>query len=106
MVRAREWESLQGKVNYEKKLHMWGSEKEDCELNFKGESVRTASCREMANTYRNSKEKKMELLENPEIEFPLTTHKEALLPIDLLLCLSLSSEMHSPTPNSQKTLVQ
>lgn len=37
---------------------MWGSEKEDCELNFKGESVRTASCREMANTYRNSKEKK------------------------------------------------
>lgn len=81
MVRAREWESLQGKVNHQKKLHMWGSEKEDCELNFSGESVRTASCREMANTYRNSKKKKKKqsFLENPEIEFPLTTHKEALL---------------------------
>lgn len=87
---------------------MWGSEKEDCELNFKGESVRTASCREMANTYRNSKKKKKKkaLLENPEIEFPLTTHKEALLPSDLLLCLSQSNKMHSPIPSSQKTLVQ
>lgn len=46
-------------------LHMWGTEKEDCELNFKGESVRTASCREMANTYRNSKGKK-KLEENPD----------------------------------------
>lgn len=83
-------------------LHMWGTEKEDCELNFKGESVRTASCREMANTYRNSKGKKN--WKKIQIEFPLTTHMEALLPIDLLLCLSLSNKMHSPIPSSRKTL--
>ena len=37
---------------------MWGRGKEEDELNFKGKSAGTASCREMANTYRNSKEKK------------------------------------------------
>lgn len=57
-------------------------------IEFQGKkSARTASCREMANTYRNSKGKKM-LQENPRIEFPLTAHKEALLPIDLLPLIS------------------
>lgn len=56
--KACERESPQGKANRRRKLHVWGRGKEDNELDFKGKSARIASCREMANTYRNSKEKK------------------------------------------------
>lgn len=85
-----EGESPQRKVNHRRKLSVWDRGKEDYEFNFKGKSAKVTSCRETANTSRNSRGKKY--IERKSKDRVSSDYTQAvcnqLPPIDLLLLKS------------------
>jgi len=65
-----------------------GRGKENKYLSFRGKVLELYPAEKCQIPTGTRGKKKKALQENPRIEFPLTAHKEALLPIDLLLLIS------------------